>query len=485
MYDKHSTIINTKNNSKISRDIICTECGEICLIKFEDYKIKLYDCKNNHKEYIYLNDYNETQKIDETKVICKLCKKKKSESYNNKFFICGVCNIYCCPLCSSIHSKEHKLIDYDNKNFLCHKHNEQFISYCETCKYNLCLQCELEHNNSHKIISYKSIYPNLNNIKNKLKEIENVINEFNDDINKIIDILMKIKNNINKYYEINYKILNNFEIDKRNYQILKNINNIDLDIHCNIIIENLKSIVKEKNDISKFNKIYELYSNIINNNFSNNNLNKIKIIKNIDNNLSDKSTIINEKNNNNLIYNRNEIKFLNENIIEDSYARLAFDNTFCVFNSCNDILYLVFANYYKSIIFYNLLDKKIIKEIKCAHEEHISNFRYLFDNISKNDFVLSVSSKNRNVKLWNINSDICLFNIYAYKNGFLDSACFLKNDNQYYILITNSFSIKNNDTSENIKILNFSGNEIMQIENSNERAYFIDTYYDNFHRKII
>ena len=32
---------------------------------------------------------------------------------------------------------------------------------------------------------------------------------------------MNIKNSINKYYEINNKILNNFEINKRNYQILK------------------------------------------------------------------------------------------------------------------------------------------------------------------------------------------------------------------------------------------------------------------------
>ena len=40
--------------------------------------------------------------------------KKKNESYNSKFYICGTCNIFCCPLCSSIHTKEHKLIDYEN-----------------------------------------------------------------------------------------------------------------------------------------------------------------------------------------------------------------------------------------------------------------------------------------------------------------------------------------------------------------------------------
>ena len=119
------------------------------------------------------------------------------------FYLCGICNIYLCPLCSSIHNKLHKLIEFDNKNYICNKHNEQFISYCET-KYNLCLQCELEHNNNHKIISYKSIYPNIDIIKNKMKDLGNI---FNNDINKIIDILSNIKNNINKYYEINMKII--------------------------------------------------------------------------------------------------------------------------------------------------------------------------------------------------------------------------------------------------------------------------------------
>ena len=105
VYDKHSTIINTNNHFEISKDVICPECGEICLIKFDDYKIKLYDCKNNHKKYISLNVYEDTEKIDESKIVCNICKKKKNESNNKKFYICGTCNIYCCPLCSSIHQK--------------------------------------------------------------------------------------------------------------------------------------------------------------------------------------------------------------------------------------------------------------------------------------------------------------------------------------------------------------------------------------------
>ena len=451
-------LINTNNNFKISKRAICPECGDICLIKFEDHKIKLYDCKNNHIKYISLNDYEDTQKIYESKIICNICKKKKNESYNSKFYICGTCNIFCCPLCSSIHTKEHKLIDYENKNYLCLRHNEQFISYCETCKNNLCLQCELGHNNSHKIITYKSIYPNLNNGKNKIQNMENVINAFNNDINKIIDILTNIKNSINKYCEINNKIFKNFENNKRNYQILQNINNIS---NTNIIIENLNSIIKENNFIFKFTKIYNLYSNINKNHhpliYFNNN-------------------IFNEKGK----QTSKELKFSYQKIIIDSYLDAALDNTFCVFSSYDNILYIVYANYSESIIFYNLLDNKVNKIIKNAHERHITNFRHYFDNISKIDYIISISIRNCNIKLWNINSDNYLFNIYGYKKGKLDSACFLKNNNEALILLCNSYTINKADKSEGIKVLNFKGEIIKQIENSEEATYFIDSYYDKY-----
>ena len=52
------------------------------------------------------------------------------------------------------------LIDYDNKNYICNKHNEQNISYCDKCKENLCMRCDMEHNDNHKIISYKDFFSN-------------------------------------------------------------------------------------------------------------------------------------------------------------------------------------------------------------------------------------------------------------------------------------------------------------------------------------
>ena len=43
-------------------------------------------------------------------------------------------------------------MDYENKNYICNKHNEAYISYCEVCNENLCIQCQFEHNKNDKII---------------------------------------------------------------------------------------------------------------------------------------------------------------------------------------------------------------------------------------------------------------------------------------------------------------------------------------------
>ena len=149
-----STIINEER-----KEILCPECGENCKIKISDYKIKAFDCKNKHEIKILLDEYKNTQKIDESNIICNVCNKQsKNKSNNKKFYICLICKKNICPLCESIHDKNHKIIDYDKKNYICINHNEKYISYCNKCKINLCSKCELEHNN-HEIIKYINILP--------------------------------------------------------------------------------------------------------------------------------------------------------------------------------------------------------------------------------------------------------------------------------------------------------------------------------------
>jgi len=54
---------NNNNNIKIkSKEIICPKCGEDIRIKFNEYKIELYECKNGHNiNDILLDEFENTQ----------------------------------------------------------------------------------------------------------------------------------------------------------------------------------------------------------------------------------------------------------------------------------------------------------------------------------------------------------------------------------------------------------------------------------------
>ena len=76
------------------------------------------------------------------------------------------------------------------------------------------MRCELEHSKNHNIILYKKIIPNITSVKNKIKELKNIIDGFNNNINDIINILQNIKKNIEQYFTINNNILNHYDIKK-------------------------------------------------------------------------------------------------------------------------------------------------------------------------------------------------------------------------------------------------------------------------------
>jgi len=114
VYNINDKNIENKEILKQSKDVICPECGEICLINIKDYKIILNNCQKKHKiESILFDEYNNLQKINELHILCDICKKNKSEIYNNQLYKCCKCKIIICPLCKSKHNKEDKLIDYE------------------------------------------------------------------------------------------------------------------------------------------------------------------------------------------------------------------------------------------------------------------------------------------------------------------------------------------------------------------------------------
>ena len=76
-------------NIQISKEIICPECLEPCLINIEDFKINLCGCEKDHKKTsLLLTDFKKTQMIDESKIICNFCEQNKSSSYEKKFYKC-------------------------------------------------------------------------------------------------------------------------------------------------------------------------------------------------------------------------------------------------------------------------------------------------------------------------------------------------------------------------------------------------------------
>ena len=83
--------------------------------------------------------------------------------------------------------------------------------------------------------------PDINQIKNNKTELKNSINLLNKIIKEITDELL---GNLEVLYKIN-NMINLFEIHKRNYQILKNANEINF--YNKFIIEKISDISKNNN----------------------------------------------------------------------------------------------------------------------------------------------------------------------------------------------------------------------------------------------
>ena len=244
---------NEKNKNIIElKEIFCPECNEKVIIKINDYKLEM-KCINNHNNILSLKDYIE--KIGISKIKCNDCNKNKYDTPNNEFYICLICNINLCPVCKSTHDKNHNIINYDDKNYICNKHNENYIKYC--CNKNICKECENEHKD-HNNINYEDILPNINDdIKVYIDKLKKEIDDIKNKLNNIID-------NIDIYYNIYNNIINNYKKDKKNYEMIQNINEF---INYNKIIKkNIEQISNSKDINIKFQNIMKIFNkNNINN----------------------------------------------------------------------------------------------------------------------------------------------------------------------------------------------------------------------------
>ena len=254
---------NIDNNKSLekSKYIICPKCKENIKYKINEYKIYLYECKNGHRmNNILLNEFENTQYIDISKIICEKCKEKnKSETYKNEFYKCIECGINICQICKLSHDKSHNIINYDQKNYICFKHNDIYVKYCNKCsKINICFICENEHKD-HDTIPYGEMMPNENEIKEYLNELRESIDKFKNNIEEIKLKLDKVKENIEIYYNFNNEIIKTYEKKNNNYEILQNIKEIK---NYNIL-EEIKEINNEIKIENKINNIMKIYNKML------------------------------------------------------------------------------------------------------------------------------------------------------------------------------------------------------------------------------
>ena len=100
VYEKEGSTIFDGDSKVKSKEIICPICYENCRINTNNYKINLFGCKNGHIiNNILLEEFEETQIINESKIKCNNCNNSKNKVYNKLFYKCLKCKINLCPLC--------------------------------------------------------------------------------------------------------------------------------------------------------------------------------------------------------------------------------------------------------------------------------------------------------------------------------------------------------------------------------------------------
>ena len=170
-----------------------------------------------------------------------------------------------------------------------------------------------------------------------------------------------------------------------------------------------------------------------------------------------------------------KINFIRE-LAKDSYSDLEIDHSFTAFISVDKIAYIIYPTKEKKVICINL-NTNVKKEINLSHDKYITNIHHFYDEKEKKDIIMTVCAENNNIKLWNFSdfkiiSDIKNIN----KSAFLLSSCFLKYDNNNYIVTSNG------DLSENqfdqIKLYTFDGKQKYEIKDSNLNTIFLNTFYD-------
>ena len=305
------------------------------------------------------------------------------------------------------------------------------------------------------------------------------------------EIFIKNKNYIFTFNENDLSILTNtrFNSIDEAYDFINILFEENRVIIKSIAInKEIKLLIKTEleRDIIKLTLKYDKDNSKINENNNDYIINELTQLKNQINDLKDENIKLKNEIDKLKEYHENnspkDIK-LKTDISNDSFGYTDLDNSFIAFKSVNNISYLIYSNINKAIICYDLNRQKISKQIENSHNKFITNFRHYLDEINKVDLIMSISSEDNNIKIWNLyNWERVLEITNANYSGWLYSACFLTTEEHNNYIISSNRNKQGN--CESIKIFDFNGYVVKEINNSKEQTYFIDTYYDNILSKI-
>ena len=176
--------------------------------------------------------------------------------------------------------------------------------------------------------------PNIEQIKNNdLKDTKEKIYKLKLIINGMINHLNQLNKNLNNYFEIYNDIISNFDINKKNYSNIENINKLKK--YNDNFIGHITEIIKDNNMKSQFTNIISLQSKIEFKNLKNDNL---------QNEENEKPKINME---NNIIENNNiENNMLKYNPLDDTYENFDINNIkeLQSYNTKNDVDNLLILN---------------------------------------------------------------------------------------------------------------------------------------------
>ena len=171
------------------------------------------------------------------------------------------------------------------------------------------------------------------------------------------------------------------------------------------------------------------------------------------------------------------LHFKKDLIINDAYSSLA-DNTSLIIKTLDDLFLIIYPTKDRTLICYDIINNKKVNEVRNAHDNPITGLRYYPDAYNKMNLMLTLSSNYNHIKIWNLGNFQCLLDFEKInESGWINSACFLNDNNQIYFLSSNAIGFSKRPAP--IRVYDLKGKLIKEIEDSNINTYFIDYYYDN------